>query len=166
MDTELIICNIDNCIKLEINVYELSDEYLNIWLNALNTEYNIRENNINYLETKKTIIYMNCIYISLGLININLLKKWKYIIQNEYNKRLHIKHERLFDPNYIYINKNTQKFKSIGTQTDNNIIIDNINRLHNIDEIDNNDINDIYNISESTLEYLDKIEKYVKTIEN
>ena len=48
MDTELIICNIDNCIKLEINVYELSDEYLNIWLNALNTEYNIRENNINF----------------------------------------------------------------------------------------------------------------------
>lgn len=168
MNTELIVYNVNNYIKLEINVYEISDEYLNIWLNALNTEYNIRNHNNLYLDNKKTIIYMDGIYISLGMININLLKEWKCIIQNEYNKRLYIKHEKLLNPDYTYIspnssvNKDTSIFKSTGTQTE-PLYNTNILNIYHTKEYENLPEN-IYDISQSTIEYLDKIESYIKSI--
>ena len=91
----IIKYSLNEVIILEVDITSIDNVSLSIWSKAFYMECKIRSRTISE-STNKTILHMSGIYICLGLWPEEEIKRWWYVLNNEYLKRVYIKHEMMF----------------------------------------------------------------------
>lgn len=90
----------NKAIHLEVDLDQLSSEHLYIWLKALSTEAELRDD-MNRTDLgkshNKTIIYYKGIYICIGKWSLTTIEKWFNVFREELYKRSKINDSAIED---------------------------------------------------------------------